>query len=128
VQLFRAVHQRQRHVVERAHVGGGDIGGAETPRVDADARHGQDLLLFVVGGVDLAFDQARAADQGHGFVLAHELPCGGLGGGGVALIVQGLVFDLAAVDAAVCIDLLEVGGGCLRGLREGGRAALGVHR
>src|SRR5699024_4287790 len=77
---------------------------------------------------DLAFDQARAADQGHGFVLAHELPCGGLGGGGVALIVQGLVFDLAAVDAAVCIDLLEVGGGCLRGLREGGRAALGVHR
>ena len=78
------------------------------------SRHAGDdqvvVLLGVVVAVDAALDEARAAHDAEHLVLLDELAGQRRDLRRIDLLLLGDVLDRAAVDAAVVVDALEVGG------------------
>src|SRR5690606_2483182 len=106
---------------------GVDTGLVPGEGAGGDEQVGHALLVEVVedGGVG---GGAQAVDDGEDPVFGDQFAHDGLGGGGVVGVVFDDVLDVAAVDAALVVEVGEVGrgGGGDRGVACGGRAGEGL--
>src|SRR5690606_6825071 len=106
---------------------GVDTGLVPGEGAGGDEQVGHALLVEVVedGGVG---GGAQAVDDGEDPVFGDQFAHDGLGGGGVVGVVFDDVLDVAAVDAALVVEVGEVGrgGGGDRGVAGGGRAGEGL--
>ena len=105
------------HAVARSHVRLDEDGRAEALGLDAGADHDEALGL-VVPPVDSALGEARVADDADDLVALDQLPCERRLLRRVERVRVERVVDRVALDAAVVVDALEVGGDDLADRRE----------